>query len=56
MLNYKYKVKEIEEQLNSGLKIDKEEINHFISKNESERMIDKLFLKLFNSNDKRGII
>jgi|GEM_PF-6794484 len=55
MLNYKYKVKELEEQLKNGLKIDKEEINNFISKNESERFIDKLFLKIFNNSEKRGI-
>jgi len=52
MLNYKYKVEEVEEKLSKGEKIDKEDIRNFIAKNEDERFIDKFIGKLFNKGIK----
>jgi len=48
MLNYKYKVEEIEDKLSKGYKVDKDEIKNFIAKNEDERFIDKFIGKLFH--------
>jgi len=52
MLNYKYKVEEVEDKLLKGYKIDKEDIKSFIAKNEDERFIDKFIGKLFNKGIK----
>ena len=48
VINYKYKVEELEKNMN----INKEEVGNFISQNGEEKFIDKLISKFFNFNKK----
>ena len=52
VLNYKYKLEDLKNNINKGLNLDKEEIEYFISKNEEERLIDKFLSKIFNFSKK----
>ena len=51
MLNYKYKLEDVEQRLSKGLKVDREDLVGFIHKNEEERFIDRVFNKLFKNLD-----
>jgi chromosome segregation ATPase len=52
VLNYRYKFEELKQKLSYGKKIDKKDIDDFISKNGKERFVDKFLAKLFNINQK----
>ncbi len=52
-LNYKYKYEELTNKISNNVKIDKEEIENFILKNEEERLVDKMLSKITTARNKK---
>jgi len=54
VLNYKYEIEDLKNNLANGKKIDSTYVDKFISKNEQERFIDKVINKIFNIKSKKA--
>jgi chromosome segregation ATPase len=52
VLNYKYKLEELEKNIQNGISINHDDVQNFISKNENERFVDKFVSKIFNFHKK----